>query len=211
MSLLRLTDVQPTGHIRVDGIDLDRLPLAAIRERAFVTVSQDPFILPNASLRFHLDPTLMLPGVALMTAIIKVGLQAVFLLNSYNGDDCVVEDTLWDRALSSFPALSAGQAQLLSLARALLQIQTRSGCGSNKRRPIILLDEITASLDTTTEATVHDVVEDVFVKGAYGEGVDGHTVLIVTHHPGSLVGRLRKGRDIMVRMGNGKVERVENI
>ncbi|ERS97645.1 hypothetical protein HMPREF1624_05816 [Sporothrix schenckii ATCC 58251] len=220
MSLLRLLTVHTTGSITIDGINLAGLQLDDIRERAFVTVSQDPFLLPGASLRFHLDPTETLPDRTLAEALQKTGLLSLFVGSSYDehgGDDVDgATASLWDRALSSFPVLSAGQAQLLSLARALLQLQTRSSVSSEmysdrehgKRMPIVLLDEITASLDAETEAAVYDVVEEVFIKGQQGAG---HTVLIVTHRPAALTRRLRPGQDVTVWMSSGKVERVEPV
>lgn len=216
MSLLRLLTVRTTGKITIDGIDLASLRLDDIRERAFVTVSQDPFLLPGASLRFHLDPTETLPNTALTEALKKTGLLSLFAGSSYDESEDAASATLWDRALSSFPVLSAGQAQLLSLTRALLQLQTRSSASSasysdhdnGKRMPIILLDEITASLDAETESAVYDVVEEVFINGRDGAG---HTVLIVTHRPSALTRRLRPGQDVTVWMGNGKVERVDQV
>ncbi|CAK7229469.1 hypothetical protein SCUCBS95973_007233 [Sporothrix curviconia] len=214
MSLLRLLTVRPTGTISVDGVDLAGLRVDDIRRRAFVTVSQDPFLVPSASLRFHLDPAETLPDTALAEALRRTRLLRLFAGSSY--DDSLEaalttpsssssSSSLWDRALSSFPVLSAGQAQLLSLARALLQLQTRS---SGKRKPIVLLDEITASLDAETEAAVYDVVEEVFIKGRAGAG---HTVLVVTHRPAALARRLRPGQDATIWMGHGQVERVETL
>ncbi|KAL1902691.1 hypothetical protein Sste5346_001134 [Sporothrix stenoceras] len=216
MSLLRLLTVRRTGKIAIDGIDLAGLRLDDIRERAFVTVSQDPFLLPGAGLRFHLDPTETLPNKALAEALKKTGLLSLFAGSSYDEADDASTDSLWDRALSSFPVLSAGQAQLLSITRALLQLQTRSSPSSGqysdhdrgKRMPIILLDEITASLDAETESAVYDVVEEVFIKGRDGAG---HTVLVVTHRPAALTKRLRPGQDVTVWMSNGKVERVDPV
>ncbi|EPE10420.1 abc transporter [Ophiostoma piceae UAMH 11346] len=206
MSLLRLLTVSD-GNVCVDSIDLAGLPLKDVRQRAFVTISQDAFLLPAASLRFHLDPTESLSSDVLEAALKKTGVLDIFASSSYDS----TTSSLWDRPLSSFPVLSAGQAQLLSLTRALLQLQTRSEPigtvqsigdpqGLQMRRPIILLDEITASLDAETEAMVYDVVEDVFIKS-------GHTVLVVTHRPAALASRLRAG-DVTVQMASGGVDSV---
>lgn len=54
LALLRLLNTQ-SGAIEVDGIDLNLVPLSIIRERCFITVTQDPFLLAQASLRFNLD------------------------------------------------------------------------------------------------------------------------------------------------------------
>lgn len=186
MALLRLVDVR-SGSVLVDGIDLAGLPLAQVRQRAFVTVAQDPLLLPAASLRFHLDPSGSLPDAALVAALDKTGLHRVFVDggDSDDGDDSgdsSGDSTVWDLPLSAFPVLSAGQAQLLALARALLQMQAQTALSG--RRPILLLDEITSSLDAASEAVVYGAVEDIFVKGPDGH----HTVLVVTTSAGG-VGR----------------------
>lgn len=54
LALLRLLDTQ-SGSIEVDGINLSLVPLPTIRERCFIIVTQDPFLLAQASLRFNLD------------------------------------------------------------------------------------------------------------------------------------------------------------
>lgn len=59
------------------------------------------------------------------------------------------------------PSLSAGQKQLVVLARALL-----------KRHKVLILDEATASIDTATDAEISRVVHEEF-KGA--------TVMIIAH------------------------------
>jgi len=77
----------------------------------------------------------------------------------------------WRRVLCRGPllicSLSAGQKQLVVLARALL-----------KRHKVLILDEATASIDSATDAEISRVVHEEF-KGA--------TVMIIAH-------RLRVGR-----------------
>ena len=59
--------------------------------------------------------------------------------------------------------LSAGQRARLVLARALLSTA-----------PVVLLDEPTAHLDTTSSATIHDVIAELATR---------RTVIVVTHRP----------------------------
>jgi ABC-type multidrug transport system fused ATPase/permease subunit len=54
LTLLRLLDAK-SGTIKVDGVDLSLVPRTLVRQRCFITVAQDPFILGQASLRFNLD------------------------------------------------------------------------------------------------------------------------------------------------------------
>jgi ATP-binding cassette, subfamily C (CFTR/MRP), member 1 len=54
LALLRLLDIK-SGTIKVDGVDLGFVPHSLIRQRCFITVAQDTFILAQASLRLNLD------------------------------------------------------------------------------------------------------------------------------------------------------------
>lgn len=54
LSLLRLLDTT-SGVIKVDGIDLSLVPRSLIRERCFITVTQDPVVFGQATLRSNLD------------------------------------------------------------------------------------------------------------------------------------------------------------
>jgi hypothetical protein len=52
-----------SGTIKVDGIDLSLVPRSLIRQRCFITVAQDPFVLGQASLRFNLDVSKRSPAL----------------------------------------------------------------------------------------------------------------------------------------------------
>ena len=215
-SLLGLLEIR-SGRIEVDGVDLSSLSLAAIRQRCFITVAQDPFLVPGASLRFNLDPSGTLPDSALETALEKTGLRSVlFSAASRDVDSCDADShPVFDELLSALPVLSVGQTQLLALARALLQMEVAtlrpfSDSGhldrpaSRARKPIVLLDEVTSALDPVTETTVYDVIEDDFIGR-------GHTVIMVTHKPGLFADRMRRGRDRVVWMSDGRIERVSDV
>ncbi|KAI3399955.1 hypothetical protein diail_5111 [Diaporthe ilicicola] len=217
LTLLRLLDTTE-GSITVDGVKLSSLPRSLVRERAFVTVAQEAFFLPQASLRFNLDPEHRAAPSVITAALERIGLWDVFagagpdtreeaVLAEDEGDG---KGHVLDKPFSSLPVLSAGQTQLLALARALVRRSVlcdpaaglytdldRSGS-----RPIVLLDEVTSSLDPVTEGRLLDIVREDFVD-------QGHTVVIVTHKLDAVRDRMREGRDVVVWMGQGQVERVQ--
>lgn len=218
LSLLRLLDTTE-GSIAVDGVELSSLPRSLAREAAFITVAQEAFFLPQASLRFNLDPELKAPPSVVAAALRRTGLWGLFLgmgtdnHETISGDGEDSEETsVLDQPFSSLPVLSAGQTQLLALARALVRRSALSGPATSAQyytdfdrvgsRPIVLLDEVTSSLDPVTEGKLLDIVREEFVA-------QGHTVIMVTHRLDAVRGRMRDGRDAVVWMGQGRIERVE--
>src|SRR3569833_2222511 len=174
-SLLGLLEIR-SGRIEVDGVDLSSLSLAAIRQRCFITVAQDPFLVPGASLRFNLDPSGALPDSALVTALEKTGLRSVlFSAASRDVDSCDADShPVFDELLSALPVLSVGQTQLLALARALLQMEVAtlrpfSDSGhldllvSRERKRMVLLVVVMLVLDLVSERKVYEVFEDDFI------------------------------------------------
>ncbi len=65
-------------------------------------------------------------------------------------------------------ALSGGERQRISIARAFL-----------KDAPIVLLDEPTAALDSTSETVVQDAIDRL---------VEGKTVIVIAHRLSTVVG-----------------------
>nr|RBQ99006.1 hypothetical protein FVER53263_03317 [Fusarium verticillioides] len=177
LALLRLLNTQ-SGAIEVDGIDLNLVPLSIIRERCFITVTQDPFLLAQASLRFNLDPSETLPESAIMKALGRTGLCGHFDSNP----EAKLVDIL-DDPLSSLPHMSTGQTQLFALTRAILRAEHSSIKGTNA---IILLDEATSSVDGLTESTMRRIVKEVFTD-------NGHTVIEITHRLSGFEGIARTG------------------
>ncbi|KXH28361.1 hypothetical protein CSAL01_10659 [Colletotrichum salicis] len=204
--LLRLlyTDA---GSIKIDGVDLRLVPRSLIRQKCFITVSQDSFILGHASLRFNLDPSTSLPDEIVITTLERVGLLSHFHL----GDTPSKEETrnTLDSSLSSLPQMSTGQSQLFALARALVQLQSinhpsktpASASEGQHIMPILLLDEATSSLDTETESAIRDIIHQEFTE-------KGHTVMAITHRLGGLTEGMRPGRDAVVLLSKGKIEKL---
>jgi ATP-binding cassette subfamily C (CFTR/MRP) protein 1 len=208
LTLLRMLELQ-SGTIEIDGIDISRIPRDTIRQRCLVTVSQDALMLSNETLRFNLDPDTLASDDVVISALQKTQLWEHFTTRgdwstSSNTDaestcDMTYHDhPILDRPLSSFSNLSVGQGQLLALSRALVNVHSLRDDGV---QPIILLDEVTSSLDLATELKIHDIIDQEFT-------LNGHTVIAIAHRLGVLMHHVRPGQDVVVRFRDGRVEDV---
>ncbi|ODA84214.1 hypothetical protein RJ55_02732 [Drechmeria coniospora] len=189
LSLLRLIDT--TGNVSVDGIDLSSVSRATIRERCFITVPQDPMILPDASLRISLDPSGEADDMKLIDALKRTGVWEPLF-----GPQLATPTDILDRKVCELPTLSTGQTQLLGLARAL----TKKAILGSQCKPVLLLDEATSSLDTKTESLIHEVIDEEFCQ-------QGHTVIAVSHRL-SIVASQTRSTDMVVTMADGVIQKV---
>ncbi|KAI0381939.1 ABC transporter [Hypomontagnella monticulosa] len=203
LSLLRLLDAK-SGSIVIDGVNIGFVPRLIVRGRCFATVSQEPLLLNQETLRFNLDPTETLSNDTIIEALSKVQLWEHFNSGSSQadlGDTHTSTHPTLDRSLASLPPLSVGQGQFLALARALLQVYIINTSGA---KPIILLDEATSSLDSRTEELILDITHKEFT-------CKGHTMIMVTHRVGAAISHLREDVDIVVWMKNGKIEKIGDV
>ncbi len=127
-----------SGEIYVDGKPIRHYPLRALREAVGV-VTQESFLF-NGSIRENLlmgktDAT----DTELWRAVDAANAQE-FIKRLPHG----LESIVGERGVK----LSVGEKQRLSIARALL-----------KDPPILILDEATASVDTTTERLIQEALE----------------------------------------------------
>lgn len=197
LSLLRILDTQ-SGDIQLDGTEINNLTRDALRQRCFITMSQDALLLPGETLRFNLDPDLGLSDEALTDALENLGLWSQFRRNHATGnqlEDEYREHPILDAKVSSFPELSVGQRQLFAICRAVLRASWLRDQGT---KPVILLDEVTSSLDPVIESTVHGIIDREFSN-------KGHTVIMVSHRLGGLLKDARPG-DVVVWMKDGRVQ-----
>lgn len=206
MTLLRLLEPQ-SGSIELDGIDIGRVKLDRLRQRCFIVVSQDPLLLAHETLRFNLDPSTSVSVELLIAALTTAGLWSHFCEGTaYAGVESgtvlnllgIGEHPILDQKVSLLQELSLGQCQLFAVCRALIKASWLRGAGV---MPVILLDEVTSSLDIATESAIHRIIDTEFTGR-------GHTVIIVAHRLGLLAEQMKHGRDAVATMADGRVREV---
>ncbi|OHW90753.1 ABC transporter [Colletotrichum incanum] len=137
LSLLQMMDVRK-GKIEVDGVDVSTLVPAELRSQ-FNVVSQDPFMVPG-TVRVNIDPF----GACSQDAEIAQVLQKVGLWGLVQGQGGLDQDI-------DVKAWSAGQKQLLCLARAMV-----------RQSKVLILDEAMSSVDPETESVMQNIVDSEF-------------------------------------------------
>jgi ATP-binding cassette, subfamily B, bacterial len=139
------------GTVRVDGVDLRDATLRSLRER-IVVVPQEGFLFAGS-----LRDNVRVGRPEATDAEVDEALAALGLLERFVAFPEGLETEVRERG----SRLSAGERQLVSLARAALADPT-----------ILVLDEATSNLDPGTEHQVEQALERL---------VHGRTVLVVAH------------------------------
>lgn len=144
-------DVPTSGSVIVDGNDLtmlDRTQLALFRRRRVGFIFQQYNLIPDLNVWDNIIFPLALDGVAIDTEFIDELLTALHIADKR------------DRMPSQ---LSGGEQQRVAIARALAM-----------RPALILADEPTGNLDTTTSHEVMGLIQTLAAKL-------GQTLIVVTH------------------------------
>lgn len=165
--LLKLLDPIPgtDSNVLIDNAPLHRIDRSVLRQR-IIAVPQEAVFLPDGStFRANLDPTDISTPAECEAVLAKVDLLQF------------VQDRGGLDAPMSTRTLSAGQRQLMSLGRALLR---RGGRARHLLRPggsgveggILLLDEVSSSVDHETERIMQETIKTEFKD---------YTVVAVSH------------------------------
>lgn len=182
--LLKILDPLPetAGNAIIDNTPLHRINRAALRER-IIAVPQEAVFLPDGStFRANLDPSDVSTPEECEVVLVAVDLWKF-----------VQERGGLDAAMSA-GTLSTGQRQLMSLGRALLRRFIRAPNGSNCG--ILLLDEVSSSVDHETERVMKDIIRVEFKD---------YTVIAVSHRLDMIM-----DFDRVVVMDTGEIVEVGN-
>lgn len=148
--LMRFYDVN-SGSISVDGTDIRRIRRLSLRDN-YGMVLQDTW-LKAGTIRENIAYGRPDATDEEVVAAAKKAYAHSFILRMPNGYDTEIEENGGN--------LSAGQKQLLCIARVMLNLP-----------PILILDEATSSIDTLTE---------IRIQKAFDEMMKGRTSFVVAH------------------------------
>ncbi|KAJ5446421.1 ABC multidrug transporter [Penicillium cf. griseofulvum] len=145
-SLLRLLDLR-SGTIEIDGLDISTITRQEVRSR-LITLPQESFFY-YGTVRENLDIQGQRSDEEMFEILARLGLHELIIQKG--GLGVPMTDDL----------LSLGQKQLFCVARAVLRTSR-----------ILILDEVTSSVDQETETIILDVLRERFPE---------HTVVCIAH------------------------------
>ncbi|GFU64973.1 multidrug resistance-associated protein 1 [Trichonephila clavipes] len=173
LALFRI--IEPvSGTIRIDNIDITKIGLHNLRSKLTI-IPQDP-VLFNGTLRMNLDPNNEHSDGEIWESLEKSYLKT-FVSNLNEALEYNVEE--------GGANLSAGQRQLVCLARALL-----------KNSKILVLDEATASVDIETDSLIQNTIRTAF---------NDRTVITIAHRINTVL-----DYDKIVVLENGNIVEIGN-
>lgn len=167
LCLNRILELE-SGLISIDGNDISELKLEAIRNR-ITTIPQEAQLFAG-TIRENLDPFDEFNDDEIWEILKRVKLASSLdasmtsLPDSSNLDRTAIK-SLSEKVSQNGKNFSAGQRQLLALARGLLKL-------SHAKSNILLLDESTANLDSHS---------DEVIQKALRYDMDNVTILCVAH------------------------------
>lgn len=166
-AILRMPE--PSGNIVIDDVNIIDLNLQRAREMMSI-ITQDP-ILFNGSLRMNIDPFDKHSDQEIWNALEEANLKVMVEK---------MPNQLYGEIKEGSRNFSAGERQLICLARALLQ-----------KSRVMMLDEATANLDYKTDQLIQDTIRRKFKEC---------TVITVAHRVNTII-----DYDRVLVLDNGRV------
>lgn len=167
--LMRFYDVD-SGQIKVSGENIKNCTRDSLRSM-YGMVLQETW-LKTATIRENIAYAKPDASFEEITKAAKAAHCHGFIMRLPQGYDTVVSD--------NFSTISAGQKQLLCIARVMLALP-----------PMLILDEATSSIDTRTE---------IIVQRTFAKMMEGRTSFIIAHR----LSTIREADNIIV-MNSGKI------
>ncbi|MBR2704725.1 MAG: ABC transporter ATP-binding protein [Clostridia bacterium] len=158
-----------SGDIRIDGVSTKNLSRQNIRE-LFTMVLQDTWLFEGTVKENIVYNKENVPDSRVEEVCKEVGLHH-FIKTLPNG---------YDSMLSENDGISAGQKQLLTIARGMIE-----------HSPFLILDEATSNVDTRTEELVQEAMDKL---------TKGRTSFIIAHRLSTI-----KNADLILVMQNGNI------
>ncbi|SFH52741.1 ABC transporter ATP-binding protein [Pisciglobus halotolerans] len=166
--LMRFYEVN-SGSIKIDGIPTTDLTRENVHDQ-FCMVLQDTWIFGGTVRDNVVYNVKGVTDAQVEEACKAVGLDH-FVHTLPQGYDTVLDDQT---------SLSAGQKQLITIARAMI-----------KDAPLLILDEATSSVDTRTEALIQEAMDKLMV---------GRTSFVIAHRLSTI-----RNSDLILVMDNGDI------
>ncbi len=158
-----------SGQILIDGVPINELTRTEVHDR-FCMVLQDTWLFEGSILENVRYSKTEATKEDVIKACKAVGLH-YFITTLPDGYDTVLSDNA---------ALSAGQKQLVTIARAMVE-----------NAPMLILDEATSSVDTRTE---------VVIQKAMDELMNGRTSFVIAHRLSTI-----RNADLILFMKDGDI------
>lgn len=158
-----------SGEIKLDGIPLSQVSRENVHEQ-FGMVLQDTWLFEGTIKENIIYSTQGVTDEEVISACKAVGIHH-FIRTLPEGYDTILNDKA---------SLSAGQKQLITIARVMIQ-----------RAPLLILDEATSSVDTRTEKIVQDAMEKL---------AQGRTSFIIAHRLSTI-----RNADLIIVMKDGDI------
>ncbi|CAD8205655.1 unnamed protein product [Paramecium pentaurelia] len=138
LSLLRILE-SLEGKILIDNVDIANLSLKQLRES--ITIILQDAVIFDGTIKDNLDPLGLRSDSEILSSINQCCLNR--LVSNRDG--------LMTKISESGDNLSAGEKQLICIARAVL-----------KKTKIVIIDEATANIDVETEHKIQQVIQQAF-------------------------------------------------